>query len=394
MASTPGTSDRGRRLSRSGGGGLRRGRASAAAAIDLHPLAAAYVLDALDERQREAFAAHLPECATCRDTLAWAPGPLAALTVAATPLAPAPPTLAATLRAVVIDVLPQTSQVEVAWTPTPIPSPASTPAHDPASATTVGRSETANTASGAGSGEYAAAPVAAPGEGSASAPSWDAWAHRGPAATDGADEGRGSMSRGVAADSEGRSRPGLPPELTGGWTERADDGRPATRGAPLVAVVAIAVVAVAMLVWAMLERQTLGDMEGELAAQRTVVADIRANANAASFTMVPTESGPTAAAGTAFFALPAMRGALVLEGMPSLPEDQAYQLWYVAPDGTVTPGPAAAADRNGGVVLAIDATGLTVERLYVTVAPPSGATIPDFDQFPPLLLGILGGATG
>lgn len=37
---------------------------------DLHDLAAAYAVDAVDDEEREAFAAHLPSCASCRQEVA------------------------------------------------------------------------------------------------------------------------------------------------------------------------------------------------------------------------------------------------------------------------------------------------------------------------------------
>ena len=38
--------------------------------IDIHQLAAAYALDAVDERERAEFEAHYPTCAICRPELA------------------------------------------------------------------------------------------------------------------------------------------------------------------------------------------------------------------------------------------------------------------------------------------------------------------------------------
>jgi hypothetical protein len=391
MDSTTTTNDRGRRSSRAGGGGLRRGRGNATPSVDLHALAVAYVFDALDERQREAFVAHLPDCPTCQGTLAIAPGPLAALTVAATPLAPPPPTLAAALRAVVIDVLPQTSQVEVAWKPVPPAEPEPDDEPDTEAAPTESRAASWLDAPAPGRSAPTSAASSSPSVGAA--PSWDAWAHRGPASPDAGGDPDGAERS--AVDSEGRPRPGLPAGMTGGWSV-GDGAAPAARtigGASWLVAGIAAVLVLALLVWGYRERSAIGDVEAELAAQRTVVAEIRANANASSFTMVPTEKGPASASGTAFFALPAMHGALTLEGMPSLPEGQAYQLWFIAADGVASPGPAARADAQGVVVIAFDATGLEVVQVYVTLAPLTGNTTEDFERFPALLVGILGGAT-
>ena len=44
--------------------------------------------------------------------------------------------------------------------------------------------------------------------------------------------------------------------------------------------------------------------------------------------------------------------------------------------------------------MALDATGLQVGQLYLTSAPQEGTLKADFDTYPVLLVGILGGATG
>jgi anti-sigma-K factor RskA len=56
---------------------------------DLHDLTAAFALDALDERDRDAYEEHLARCASCRDELAGLQGAVTALAYAAE--GPAPP---------------------------------------------------------------------------------------------------------------------------------------------------------------------------------------------------------------------------------------------------------------------------------------------------------------
>ena len=406
MASTPAPDDRGRRSSRTGGG-LRRGRGQAKSTVDLHLLAAAYAIDALDDAQREAFAAHLPECAACQETLAIAPGPLAALAIATVPRVAAPPTLSAMLRAVVTEVLPPSSQVEITWRTTPAVEQPLDPATEspPIAATSV---------SGGGARDWLETPLPQRREstphgataggprdgGSASTPTWDSWAHRGPTTPSSAQEpGSDDEYDGTSSpDQEGRVHPGLPPALKGGWSP-GDAARPGgsrqLAGRSLILVGALVLLAIGLLGWRLTGRG--GDVDllrTELAAQQTAVAVVRANANATSFTMVPTESGPPAANGTVFFALPTLRGALVLRDMPGLPSGQAYQLWFVGSDGVVSPGPTARPDARGVVVMALDATGLQVGQLYLTSAPQEGTLKADFYTYPVLLVGILGGATG
>lgn len=202
MASRPAPDDRGQRASRMGGG-LRRGRGQTKPAVDLHLLAAAYAIDALDDTQRDAFAAHLPGCPDCQAMLAMAPGPLAALAIAALPRVAAPPTLAATLRAVVTDVLPPSSQVEVTWRSAPTVEAAPPPPPPAAEPETSTDGDTASARDWLETPlpprrEPAPRPPATATPGPAGdavqAPSWDAWAHRGPApSADVDDEDRKSV---------------------------------------------------------------------------------------------------------------------------------------------------------------------------------------------------------
>lgn len=71
---------------------------------DLHTLTGAYALDALDAEEREAFEAHLPDCAHCREEVE---GFLATASLLGSAVAEAPP---AHLKGAVLDTVARTRQ--------------------------------------------------------------------------------------------------------------------------------------------------------------------------------------------------------------------------------------------------------------------------------------------
>ena len=88
---------------------------------DIHTLAGAYVLDAVDPEERAGFEAHLAECESCRDEVAALRGTAAAL--AASEAAPPPESL----RTKVMAAAAQTPQLPpLARGPTEAPSRGST----------------------------------------------------------------------------------------------------------------------------------------------------------------------------------------------------------------------------------------------------------------------------
>lgn len=71
---------------------------------DLHTLTGAYALDALDDDEREAFEAHLPDCGTCREEV---DGFLATAAVLGTAASEPPPP---ELKGTILDVVARTRQ--------------------------------------------------------------------------------------------------------------------------------------------------------------------------------------------------------------------------------------------------------------------------------------------
>lgn len=82
---------------------------------DLHTLTGAYALDALDDTEREAFEAHLPDCPTCAEEVE---GFLATTSMLGAAVAEPPP---AHLKGVVLDRVARTRQEPPATAPRPRP---------------------------------------------------------------------------------------------------------------------------------------------------------------------------------------------------------------------------------------------------------------------------------
>lgn len=198
----------------------------------------------------------------------------------------------------------------------------------------------------------------------------------------------------------GRIRPGV---TVGGGT--AADGavvvRPlwgAARAQPgWLAAAVLALLAVGSLTWALILQGRLDDRQDEIRAQREslqaqeqLIAQIRSQANATAFTLAPTAEGPPAATGSLLFSLRDRAGVLHVKGLPPLPADQAYQLWYIDESGPHA-GQTFPVNEQGEAIVPIGIDVQPFDGIGLTAEPRSGSPLP---TTPVVMSGTLGGAAG
>ncbi|MGH2548194.1 MAG: anti-sigma factor, partial [Thermomicrobiales bacterium] len=122
------------------------------------------------------------------------------------------------------------------------------------------------------------------------------------------------------------------------------------------------------------------------------LADIRENANATSYTLVPTTEGPQGATGTFFFSLPDQRGALTVRGLAAPPSGQSYQIWYIdEQESDPIAGPTFAVNSAGEAAVPLNLNAATFDAIAISLEPADGSDQPSTGY---LLEGQLGGAAG
>jgi hypothetical protein len=161
----------------------------------------------------------------------------------------------------------------------------------------------------------------------------------------------------------------------------------ATRFAALFAIVAVGAI-----IWALALQGRINDLEDQNEGLEDIIARIESSSAATVASLAPTGPGPADASGEFFFSLPDQRGWVVLDGMNPLPENQAYQLWYIkAGDPAPKPGPVIIVDENGHGSVEVASDTPTYDQLAVTVEPRTGSEAPTSAI---VLAGNLSGAAG
>jgi hypothetical protein len=153
----------------------------------------------------------------------------------------------------------------------------------------------------------------------------------------------------------------------------------------------LGLVAIGLFLWALLLQGRINDLESERDDLNTQLAQIRANANATSYTLVPTTDGPQSATGTFFFSLPDQRGALIVRGLTAPPDGQTYQIWYIDNDEDPLAGPGFEINSQGEAAVPLNLNASTFDSIAISLEPSALSTEP---TTPYLLEGQLGGAAG
>jgi hypothetical protein len=108
-----------------------------------------------------------------------------------------------------------------------------------------------------------------------------------------------------------------------------------------------------------------------------VVAELRGRTDTRALAMAPPESAPP---GTGELLLPADGGdgGLVVRGLPALPPDRSYQLWFRRPDGSRVSGGVFAVDASGDGVTVVDVPAdlADFEAFGITEEPAGGSPAP------------------
>lgn len=145
---------------------------------------------------------------------------------------------------------------------------------------------------------------------------------------------------------------------------------------PWLAAAAMTLVSVGAIVWALALLGQTHDRAREIRAQATEIAQIRQDANATAFTMSATADGPNAANGTFFFSSRQPQAVLLVQGLKPPAQGRVYQLWYL--NGATAPNPGGTFDidqnGNGFVVMASGPGSFT--GVALTQEPAGGSTTP------------------
>jgi hypothetical protein len=189
----------------------------------------------------------------------------------------------------------------------------------------------------------------------------------------------------------GRIRPGIRPP--GGPAVAVANQRVALRATPtVIAFSLLGLVAIGLFLWALLLQGRINDLEGDVDTANAQLADIRENANATSYTLVPTTEGPQGATGTFFFSLPDQRGALTVRGLAAPPSGQSYQIWYIDErESDPIAGPTFAVNSAGEAAVPLNLNAATFDSIAISLEPADGSDQPTTGY---LLEGQLGGAAG
>ncbi|MGH2561352.1 MAG: anti-sigma factor domain-containing protein [Thermomicrobiales bacterium] len=348
-----------------------------------HDAVGAYVLDALPEEERLAFAAHLASCADCQREVGELQ-PVVSLLPRLLELDPAPafagdapdlgrlPNPTRSLRGRILAAAREEQTAD--HLATPVEEPPGAPEQAPAVEPDL---ETDAALAGA-EPDLEPKPIPEPDVAEATA----------------APEPE-SAPAALPTRPPGRIRPGALPEVapTSIWQ------RVSRRDRQWLAAAVLAVVAVGAIIWALALQGRVGDKDDEIAAQRREIAtqeaelaDLRDAGNASVALLGPTEVGPDAASGRLFIPLSQDEGVLVVEGMAQLPADRIYQLWYLAGEGTAPqPGPIFQVDEDGRGTAIVSSDAPTFTGVAITEEPENGSEAPTTAI---LLLGELGGARG
>lgn len=189
----------------------------------------------------------------------------------------------------------------------------------------------------------------------------------------------------------GRIRPGIRPP--GGPAVTVATQRPGRRASPtVIAFSLLGLVAIGLFLWALLLQGRINDLETDIDNANAELTNIRENANATSYTLVPTTDGPQSATGTFFFSLPDQRGALTVRGLPAPPSGQTYQIWYIdEQESDPISGPIFAVNSAGEAAVPLNLNAATFDSIAISLEPTDGSDQP---STPYLLAGELGGAAG
>lgn len=168
--------------------------------------------------------------------------------------------------------------------------------------------------------------------------------------------------------------PGSAPVIPFRRTSRFGGGWPVAAALALVATGAVA--------WALTMQDRMRGQEAELAARRTEIAAERA-ASARAVALVATADGPSGAWGDLFYDPDDRRVMLHFDGLPVLPDDQAYQLWMLEGTNPI-PSETFAVDAAGEKMMAMEADLTGYDAVALTVEPVGGSPAPTSS---PILLG-------
>jgi anti-sigma-K factor RskA len=152
-----------------------------------------------------------------------------------------------------------------------------------------------------------------------------------------------------------------------------------------LAAAVMAIVAVGAIIYALALQGTIDDKDREIAA-------LRSRSTAVAWHLAPGGTDPASQSGTFLFSLPDQTGALVVRNMPQLAPDKVYQSWLIKGGNDPEPGPTFTVDASGtGSVPIVNAGATTYNIMAVTTEPTGGSPSPTSDI---LLAGELGGAAG
>jgi hypothetical protein len=166
-----------------------------------------------------------------------------------------------------------------------------------------------------------------------------------------------------------------------------------------LAAAVLALIAVGALIWALSLRNDLDESEDELAAmEQTATAEAAGGTVATAYLLAPTPDGPPSANGVLFPSPDRPDSAsLNVLGLPTLPEDQVYQLWFLDLDDQGNPAAARPSvtfpvDASGSAAAEVPLPDEPFDAVALTAEPVSA--IDDQPNPPVLMIGQPGVAAG
>jgi anti-sigma factor RsiW len=155
-----------------------------------------------------------------------------------------------------------------------------------------------------------------------------------------------------------------------------------------LAAAVLAIVAVGGIIWALALMGRIDDKDREIAALSTRAAD---NTNLSAWHLVPGTGNQTGPSGIVLYSVDDKTGALVVSNMPALPADKVYQSWLIRSGHDPVPGPTFTIDDQGRGSAPVESDTPGFNVVAITQEPVGGSDAP---TSPILLQGELPGAFG
>lgn len=143
-----------------------------------------------------------------------------------------------------------------------------------------------------------------------------------------------------------------------------------------LATIVLAILALGLGFWAGSLRSDVGRLQSDLDTANQTISDLRSNASATVYQLIPTDTAPAESSGQAWFSLSGS-GVITVFNMPQPGSNEIYQIWYISDDPKhPTPGGTFQVDEHGQgyAIIPADTGGITA--IAVSLEPGEGSETP------------------